>query len=74
MQTSLRSRKFPTIDAAFACAADARALLVERLAARFRDHHIITEAGGGREQASRWVWLVDPLNGTNNYAPMRWRV
>lgn len=43
-------------------------LLVERIAARFPDHHVITEEGGGREQASEWVWLIDPLDGTNNYA------
>jgi fructose-1,6-bisphosphatase/inositol monophosphatase family enzyme len=43
-------------------------LIVERLATHYPDHHIITEEGGGREQASRYVWLVDPLDGTNNYA------
>lgn len=43
-------------------------LLVERIAARFPDHHIITEEGGGREQASPWTWVIDPLDGTNNYA------
>lgn len=43
-------------------------LIVERLAAHVPDHHIITEEGGGREQASRFVWLVDPLDGTGNYA------
>ena len=43
-------------------------LIVERLAMHYPDHHIITEEGGGREQASRYVWLVDPLDGTNNYA------
>lgn len=43
-------------------------LIVAQLATHFPDHHIITEEGGGREQASRYVWLVDPLDGTNNYA------
>jgi len=43
-------------------------LLVERISAQFPDHHIITEEGGGREQSSRWVWIIDPLDGTNNYA------
>lgn len=43
-------------------------LLVDRIAARFPDHHILTEEGGGREQASEWVWVIDPLDGTNNYA------
>lgn len=43
-------------------------LLVDRIAARFPDHHILTEEGGGRNQTSRWAWLIDPLDGTNNYA------
>ncbi len=43
-------------------------LIVERIAAHYPDHHIITEEGGGRERTSRFVWLVDPLDGTNNYA------
>ncbi|HEX6287587.1 MAG TPA: inositol monophosphatase family protein [Herpetosiphonaceae bacterium] len=43
-------------------------LIVARIAERFPDHQIVTEEGGGREQHSRYVWLVDPLDGTNNYA------
>ncbi len=43
-------------------------LIVERLAARFPDHTIVTEEGGGLERASPSVWLIDPLDGTNNYA------
>lgn len=43
-------------------------LIVDRIAARFPDHHIITEEGGGRERRSRWTWLIDPLDGTGNYA------
>jgi len=43
-------------------------MLVERIAGRFPDHHIITEEGGGREHASAWQWLIDPIDGTHNYA------
>lgn len=43
-------------------------LIVERIATRFPDHHIITEEGGGREQVSAWQWLIDPIDGTHNYA------
>ncbi len=43
-------------------------LVVERIAARFPDHHIITEEGGGRELSSAWQWLIDPIDGTHNYA------
>jgi myo-inositol-1(or 4)-monophosphatase len=43
-------------------------LIVSRIAERFPEHQIVTEEGGGRKQESRWVWVVDPLDGTNNYA------
>jgi myo-inositol-1(or 4)-monophosphatase len=43
-------------------------LIVAHIAERFPDHQIVTEEGGGRERQSRWVWLIDPLDGTNNYA------
>lgn len=43
-------------------------LIIECIAARFPEHHIISEEGGGDTRSSRWVWLVDPLDGTNNYA------
>ena len=43
-------------------------LIVSRIAERFPEHQIVTEEGGGRDQRSRWVWVIDPLDGTNNYA------
>jgi myo-inositol-1(or 4)-monophosphatase len=43
-------------------------LIVARIADRFPEHQIVTEEGGGRERQSRWVWVIDPLDGTNNYA------
>lgn len=43
-------------------------LIVTRIAERFPEHQIVTEEGGGRDQRSRWVWVIDPLDGTNNYA------
>lgn len=43
-------------------------LLVSALRERFPDHAILAEEGGGREQAAAYQWLVDPLDGTTNYA------
>ncbi|WP_026369160.1 inositol monophosphatase family protein [Kallotenue papyrolyticum] len=43
-------------------------LIVERLAAHFPDHTIIAEEGSRYAGSPRAVWLVDPLDGTNNYA------
>lgn len=43
-------------------------LVVEKLKARFPDHGILAEEGGGHESASEYRWYVDPLDGTTNFA------
>lgn len=42
-------------------------LIRDRLGARFPDHAIVGEEGGG-EATRELVWYVDPLDGTTNYA------
>jgi len=42
--------------------------LVERISDRFPDHTIIAEEGSRKEAAGDYIWYVDPLDGTNNYA------
>lgn len=42
-------------------------LVRERLGARFPDHAIVGEEGGG-EASTELVWYVDPLDGTTNFA------
>lgn len=44
------------------------ALIVAAISAQFPDHTIIAEEGSGIEQTSDYTWLIDPLDGTNNYA------
>ena len=44
------------------------AFIIERLKARFPDHAIVAEEGGGRETASPYRWYIDPLDGTTNFA------
>ncbi len=46
------------------------ALIVERLRAAFPRHHILAEEGGGDDWTATDVpiWLIDPLDGTNNFA------
>lgn len=46
----------------------AEALIVERIRERFPDHSILTEEGEGRETGSAVKWIIDPLDGTTNYA------
>jgi len=43
-------------------------LVVERLRSRFPSHSIIGEEGGGIDNNSEYVWYVDPLDGTTNFA------
>jgi myo-inositol-1(or 4)-monophosphatase len=44
-------------------------LIVARLRREFPDHAIVAEEGsGGAVSASRYVWHVDPLDGTTNFA------
>ncbi|MEN9934577.1 MAG: hypothetical protein RLZZ387_1156 [Chloroflexota bacterium] len=44
------------------------ALIVGAIAEHFPDHTIIAEEGGGGERGSEFRWVIDPLDGTNNYA------
>jgi myo-inositol-1(or 4)-monophosphatase len=47
-------------------------LIVDAIRARFPDHSILSEEGLGDLEAATsdtpWIWLVDPLDGTVNYA------
>lgn len=45
------------------------ALIVGRLRERFPDHRVVAEEGGGTGAGDGGVtWVVDPLDGTNNFA------
>lgn len=46
----------------------AEAEILRRLTHAFPDHHIRSEESGWSGVAGDWLWLVDPLDGTNNYA------
>jgi|SRR6266545_2781734 len=43
-------------------------LIVSAILQQFPDHAIIAEEGGGSGRESAYTWLIDPLDGTNNYA------
>ena len=43
-------------------------LIVDRLAEMFPKHSVIAEEGSGVETDSEFVWYVDPLDGTTNFA------
>lgn len=43
-------------------------LVVSRLRARFPDHGIMAEEGGGTAAVAKYCWHIDPLDGTTNFA------
>ncbi len=43
-------------------------VILETLRSRFPDHDIVTEETQLERRGSRYVWFVDPLDGTTNYA------
>lgn len=48
--------------------ARAEALIIERLRAAFPDDAILAEEGGAQSGRSGRRWIIDPLDGTTNYA------
>ncbi|MEQ7054664.1 inositol monophosphatase family protein [Paenibacillaceae sp. P-4] len=46
----------------------AEAIIVKEIQAAFPDHQIHSEEAGVIGVSSDWQWLVDPLDGTNNFA------
>ena len=46
----------------------AEAIIMNLIRARFPDHTIISEEAGGSQIGSRYTWIVDPVDGTSNYA------
>jgi len=43
-------------------------MIVADITRSFPDHKIVAEEGGGRDADSPWTWVIDPLDGTTNYA------
>lgn len=43
-------------------------LIVDNLKKEFPQHSILAEEGSRSEQNSEFLWLIDPLDGTTNYA------
>ena len=46
----------------------AEAVILDLIRARFSDHAILSEEAGGSGIGSGYTWVVDPLDGTTNYA------
>ena len=46
----------------------AEKVIVDLIQTRFPDHAIVSEEAGGSKISSGYTWVVDPLDGTTNYA------
>jgi myo-inositol-1(or 4)-monophosphatase len=44
------------------------AVIVKLIGERFPEHNIISEESGFRNNNSRFTWVIDPLDGTSNFA------
>ncbi|MCL5291502.1 MAG: inositol monophosphatase [Actinobacteria bacterium] len=44
------------------------AFIMKRISERFPDHEILAEEAGGGFGKTKHLWIVDPLDGTTNYA------
>ena len=47
---------------------ESETFLVNSLAEAFPDHDVLAEEGGGSDHSRPYRWLVDPLDGTTNFA------
>jgi len=47
---------------------DAEKIILDAIRDRFPGHHIVSEEEGGNEWQNGYAWIVDPLDGTTNYA------
>jgi myo-inositol-1(or 4)-monophosphatase len=66
--TTLKSSR---IDIVTAADTEAEAYIVKEILARFPDHHIVGEEGGGQGApavSAPYHWFVDPIDGTVNFA------
>lgn len=43
-------------------------IIIKEILSQFPDHYIHSEEAGSIGEESDWMWLIDPLDGTNNYA------
>jgi myo-inositol-1(or 4)-monophosphatase len=43
-------------------------LITGLISSKFPDHNILSEEGGFRNKGSNYTWVIDPLDGTSNFA------
>jgi len=43
-------------------------MIISAIQAKYPDHDILAEEGGGQRKDSPYKWIIDPLDGTSNFA------
>jgi histidinol phosphatase-like enzyme (inositol monophosphatase family) len=46
---------------------DAEAAMIETIRRRFPDHGILGEEHGRHQESAEWLWLLDPIDGTQSF-------
>jgi myo-inositol-1(or 4)-monophosphatase len=67
-RTRLSVRMKGPADLVTATDEECQALIVRRLRRRFPDHGILAEEGLDDRPQAEWRWILDPLDGTKNFA------
>src|SRR5712691_3986318 len=62
------SRKSSAIDLVTEADHESEAAVIDVLQRAYPDHTILAEEGGGADTASEHRWIIDPLDGTTNFA------
>src|SRR3990172_7572661 len=42
--------------------------IIEEISKKFPDHEFLSEESGAKKTGSKYLWIIDPLDGTTNYA------
>jgi len=67
-RTAVRITKKGPADIVTATDVEAQALIVQRIRRKFPAHGILAEEGLDSTAGTEWRWIVDPLDGTKNFA------
>jgi myo-inositol-1(or 4)-monophosphatase len=65
--TEIRTKSSPQ-DLVTAADIESERVISRIVADSFPDHNLLGEEGGDQGRSSDWLWVVDPIDGTTNYA------
>ena len=51
---------------------EAEEVIIQTIRQRFPEHYILSEEAGALESSSNTKWIIDPIDGTVNFAHSKW--